>query len=92
MQSFNVHTECSQDRSHNRPQNKSQQIKGYRNYIKHLFQPQQYETTNQLWVEKWLKHKHEEIKQYATKKKWVNDEIRKHHEANENKGTTFQNL
>ena len=39
-----------------------------RNYITHFFQPQHYETRNQLQKEKWEKNKHMETKQYATKK------------------------
>ena len=54
--------------THARPQNKSQQIQEDRNYIKHFFQPQQYETRNQLQKEKWEKNKHVENKQLAQKK------------------------
>ena len=44
-----------QVRSLARPQNRSQQIEEDRNYAKHLFWPQQYETKNQLQEENWRK-------------------------------------
>lgn len=38
------------------------------NYIKHFFESQQYENSNQLQKDKWKKNKHVGTKQLATKK------------------------
>ena len=62
-----------------------------RNYITHFFQPQHYETRNQLQKEKWKKNKHVGTKKMFCYKTNVNNEIkqdiRKYLKTNKNENT-----
>lgn len=65
-------------------------------YIKHLFKPQQYGTSNQLQEEKRKKHTHVEAKHYVTKQpvgnEQIKEEIKKFLETSESGNPAFQNL
>lgn len=82
--------------SHILGQKNNQQICEERNYIKHLFWSQWYETRNQTQKQKWERRNLYSLNNMVLKTKWVSNEIKeqiiKYPNVKENENTTFQNL